>query len=125
MPLENFDAVGRWRTRRLVVSTTSKKGKRTQPRLVPSAAKIEAESQLADGVRLDGFEALKTHLLTHEKERFVRAFVRRVLTYALGRNLEIIDEETVDQLVLSFGESGYQIDELLIAITKTEAFRTK
>lgn len=125
VPLENFDAVGRWRTRRLVVSTTSKKGKRTQPRLVPSAAKIEAESQLADGVRLDGFEALKTHLLTHEKERFVRAFVRRVLTYALGRNLEIIDEETVDQLVLSFGESGYQIDELLIAITKTEAFRTK
>lgn len=125
VPLENFDAVGRWRDRRQVVSTTSKKGKRTPPRLVQSDSLIEVQSRLPDDTELDGFESLKSHLLTNEKDRFVRAFVRRVLTYALGRNLEIIDEETIDDLVLSFGESGYQIDELIVAITMTDAFRTK
>lgn len=125
VPLENFDAVGRWRTHRQRISTTSKKGRKTPARLVQSESQIEVESQLPDGTQLNGFEALKSHLLTREKDRFVRAFVRRVMTYSLGRNLEIIDEETVDELVLSFGESGYQIDELLVAMTKTDAFRTK
>ena len=125
VPLENFDAVGRWRTRRRFISATSKKGKKTRPRLTRSEASIEVESQLPDGAELNGFESLKSYLLTHEKDRFAKAFVRRILTYALGRNLEIIDEETVDELVENFNKSGYQIDELLVAITKTQAFRMK
>lgn len=125
VPLENFDAVGRWRTRRQFLAPASKKSKKTQPRLMQADSRIEVQSRLPDDTELDGFESLKSHLLTHEKERFARAFVRRVLTYALGRNLEIIDEETIDDLVSGFGDAGYQIDELIVAITKTDAFRTK
>ena len=117
--------MGRWRTRRQIVSTTSRNGKKTRPRLARSDSLIEVASQLPSGAELDSFESLKSYLLTHEKDRFARAFVRRMLTYALGRNLEIIDEETVDLLVKSFRESDYQIDELLVWITKTNAFRTK
>lgn len=122
VPLENFDAIGQWRTqrRRLV---PRKRG--PGYRLTLSDSPIEAESELSNGIALNGLDALKSHLLNQEKERFVRAFVRRMLTYALGRNLEVIDEETLSQLVVDFAASDYQIDELLVAITRSNAFRTK
>ena len=125
LPLENFDAIGRWRSRRQVVTTTTMKGGRIRPRPVPPQSAIDTRSWLSDGTELDGFESLKSHLMTHEKSRFARAFVRRLLAYALGRNLEIIDEETVEILVAEFRRADYQIDELLVAITRTDAFRTK
>ena len=122
VPLEHFDAIGKWRQKRAVLEPR-KNG--SGLRLTTSNVPIEAESTLADGTSLSGFEDLKRHLLEQERERFVRAFVRRMLTYALGRNLELIDEPTIDQLVVAFTQSDYQIDELLVAITQTNAFRTK
>ena len=122
VPLEHFDAIGQWRTqRRALVPRKNGDGKR----LDVSDSPIEANSQLSNGDELRGFEELKAYLVNQEKDRFVRAFVRRMLTYALGRNLEVIDEETVDQLIAEFARSDYQIDELLVAITKSTAFRTK
>lgn len=125
VPLENFDAIGRWRTHRNVRVATGKGGRKIPPRLTRSNSPIETKSKLSNGTELGGFDELKSHLLNEQKSRFVRAFARRVLTYALGRNLEIIDEETVNELIASFSRSGYQIDELLVAITTTKAFRTK
>ena len=125
VPLENFDAVGRWRTHRKSVISTGKGGRKIPPRLSRSDSPVEVDSTLSNGAELGGFEGLKAYLLDQEKDRFVRAFVRRLLTYALGRNLDLIDADTVDDLVVSFSESGYQIDELIVAITNTGTFRTK
>lgn len=122
VPLEHFDAIGRWRTERLAL-VPRKKG--PGKRLEVSDAPIEAGSKLSNGDELPGFVALKSYLRHQEKDRFVRAFVQRLLTYALGRNLEVIDEETVNQLVAEFAAADYQIDELLVAITKSKTFRTK
>jgi hypothetical protein len=122
VPLESFDAIGQWRTqRRALVPRKNGPGER----LTVSDSPLEADSELSNGAALDGFEGLKFYLLNQEKDRFLRAFVRRMLTYALGRNLELTDEETVDQLAADFTASGCQIDELLVAITKSNAFRTK
>jgi len=122
VPLEHFDAIGRWRTERLAL-VPRKKG--PGKRLEVSDSPIEAGSQLSNGEEISGFVALKSYLRHQEKDRFVRAFVQRLLTYALGRNLEVIDEETVNQLVAEFAAADYQIDELLVAITKSKTFRTK
>ncbi|MEM7394383.1 MAG: DUF1588 domain-containing protein, partial [Verrucomicrobiota bacterium] len=122
VPLEHFDAIGRWRTKRQALAPRKKgPGKR----LVESDSPIEANSRLSNGEPIHGFTELKDYLLKKEQDRFLRAFVSRLLTYALGRNLEIIDEETVDQLVAEFARSDYQIDELLVAVTQSKAFRTK
>ena len=130
--MENFDAVGLWRTE---VRRAAGKGeaaqfnngvlkkKRKQPPFVN--VPIEAVSTLPGDVQIDGIEGLKKHLLEDERERFVRAFVSRLFAYALGRTLEFTDEETVDALVAKFEKSGHQIDELIVAITQTETFLTK
>ena len=132
IPLEHFDAVGRWRTE--ILRATSKG---TPPKFVNGVAKVkrkrpkfqtvpvEAESTLPTGQKLQGLQGLKDHLIKHEKDRFARALVSRLLAYALGRSLELDDRETVDSLAKTFERSGYQLDELIVAITQSEPFVTK
>ena len=125
IPLENFDATGQWRDYRKPPELKKVKGKKAPKKSKVPKKPIEVSSKLPDGTELNGFQSLKTHLLEHEKDRFANAFVRRLLTYALGRNLEITDTETVAKLQDTFAQSGYQIDELLVAIVKSEAFQMK
>jgi len=122
VPLEHFDAIGQWRTERRILAP-----RKNGPghRLTVSDVPIDDSAELTDGTAIRGFEDLKAHLLQQERDRFVRAFVRRMLTYSLGRNLELIDQPAIDDLVEEFVDSDYQIDELLVAITKSHVFRTK
>ena len=63
--LENFDALGKWRT-------------------VSDGASIDASASLPDGTRFEGIAGLRTLLLSH-REDFVRTFTEKLLAYALGR----------------------------------------
>lgn len=132
IPLENFDAVGRWRTEILKAT-----GKGTPPKFVNGVARgkrkrpsflklpVESDSTLPSGQKLSGLPGLKEHLLKHEQKRFSRALVSRLLAYGLGRSLEFADSETVDSLCATFEESNYQLDELIVAITNSRPFKTK
>jgi hypothetical protein len=132
IPLENFDAVGRWRSDVLravgtAAPATFNNGVVTRKRQGPQfiGVPVDASATLANGQQLDGFEGLKSHLLGHEKDRFARALVSHLLAYSLGRSLELTDTETVDSLTTMFAKSGYQLDELIVAITNSDAFRIK
>ena len=129
IPLESFDAVGVWRSqRRMPIGQGPNARKKRSKRVkgVPTESSlVEVNSTLPGGYEIKGFTELKTHLLTHERDRFVRAFVSRLLAYALGRSLELTDQSTVDKLVKTFAKSDYQIDELIVGITKSDPFRTK
>ena len=65
LALENFDAVGRWRTR----------GESAQP--------IDASGVLPDGTKFEGPAGLKETLLARS-DRFVATLTEKLLTYALG-----------------------------------------
>ena len=73
--LENFDAVGAWRT-------------------VDGNAPVDASGVLPDGRRFTGPEELRT-ILKADREAFARALTSKLLTYALGRGLERYDTSTV------------------------------
>ena len=47
---------------------------------------------------VNGFGDLTDYLITHKSREFARALTAKLLTYALGRSLELGDEETVDDL---------------------------
>ena len=132
IPLENFDAVGQWRTEIRRANGAGEaaqfnngvlKKKRKQPPFIK--VPVEAVSTLPNKQELDGLEGLKSYLLNQERDRFVRSFVSRMLAYALGRSLEFTDQDTVDALAKHFEKSKYQIDELIVAITHSEPFLTK
>ncbi|MBM6698710.1 DUF1585 domain-containing protein, partial [Streptococcus alactolyticus] len=69
--LENFDAIGAWRTRE-------------------ADADIDSSGKLPDGSSFAGPSGLRKMLLDH-REEFVTTIVERLLTYALGRGVEYYD----------------------------------
>src|SRR5258705_10142853 len=70
--LENFDAVGRWRTND------------------EGGTPIDASGVLTDGLHFQGVDGLRTVLLDR-REQFVRTVTEKLMTYALGRQIEYYD----------------------------------
>ena len=76
--LENFDAVGAWRT-------------------MDGKFPIDATGYLPDGEEFNGPDELRS-ILTRQRETFARALTSKLLTYALGRGLERYDSPAVKQI---------------------------
>ena len=77
--LENFDAIGAWRTREAGVA-------------------IDASGQLADGSKVDGVVALRNALVARS-DVFVRTLTEKLMTYAIGRGLQYYDMPVVRDIV--------------------------
>ncbi|HVG72224.1 MAG TPA: DUF1592 domain-containing protein, partial [Vicinamibacterales bacterium] len=82
LALENFNAVGAWRSR--------DGGTRGTP--------VDASGQLVDGTKVDGVVALRQALM-REPEIFVGTVTEKLLTYALGRGLVASDMPAVRAIV--------------------------
>ncbi len=114
---ENFDAVGRWRTE----YEHRPRGRKGPVEKSP----VDVAAELPGGHAVDGMAGLKQHLLTTDRPRFARAVARKMLAYAVGRSLERTDEPAVDALVAEFEKNDLRLGELVVAITRSEPFRTK
>ncbi len=78
--LENFDAVGKWRS----------KGE--------DGVRIDASGVLLDGTKVDGPSSLRQALLDRP-DQFAGTLAEKLLTYALGRGLDFNDAPAVRQIV--------------------------
>jgi hypothetical protein len=103
--LENFDAIGKWRTKE------------------PGGA-IDAHGQLVDGTPIDGAAALR-EALTANPEQFARVFTEKLLTYALGRGLEAYDMPTVRKIVRDAADDDYRFAALVQGIANSTPFRMR
>ncbi|HEY8518788.1 MAG TPA: DUF1592 domain-containing protein [Gammaproteobacteria bacterium] len=103
--LENFDAVGRWRT-------------------VEAGGPVDASGRLADGTPIDGPVALR-EALTARPEQFVSLMTEKLLTYALGRGLEPFDMPTVRNIVRAAAKDDYRFSSLILAVANSVPFRMK
>jgi hypothetical protein len=103
--LENFDAVGKWRTR--------------EP-----GGDIDAHGQLVDGTPIDGAAALRK-ALTADPEQFARVFTEKLLTYALGRGLEAYDMPTVRTIVREAEGEDYRFSALVQGVARSVPFRMR
>ena len=113
LALENYDAIGAWRTHA--------NGENFRGKNVPE---LDVSGELPSGRRFNDLEGFKLALLA-EKEGFAKAFSEKMLTYALGRPVGYVDREIVDQLTTSLANDEYRIRRLIHAIVASEAFRTK
>jgi mono/diheme cytochrome c family protein len=103
--LENFDAVGAWRT---------EDGK----------FPIDASGLLPDGRTFSGPEQLRT-ILAAEREAFARAITSKLLTYALGRGLERYDAKTVKSIASRLPQHGYRFSGLVLEIVNSLPFTSR
>jgi hypothetical protein len=103
--LENFDVIGRWRTR-------------------DEGGEIDPSGKLANGATFSGPQGLKTLLLSRSGE-FVRATVERLLIYALGRELEARDQPAVREIMRRSQAGGYRFSDLILAVVQSVPFRMR
>jgi hypothetical protein len=105
LALENFDAVGRWRTE--------------EP-----GGTIDASGRLADGTIVDGPVSLREALVAR-REQFVGVVAEKLLTYALGRGIDYADMPTVRGIVRRAEREDYRFSELVLAIAESAPFRMR
>ena len=104
--LENFDAVGRWRS------------------LGEDKSAIDATGMLPDGTSFNGPAGLRRALL-RRPETFVSTVAQKLLTYALGRGLEPYDMPTVRQLVRDIEPNNYRLKDLIVGVVDSVPFRMR
>jgi mono/diheme cytochrome c family protein len=103
--LENFDAVGAWRTR-------------------DADAPIDASGQLTDGTKVDGVVSLREALLKRP-EVFVTTFTEKLMTYALGRGLDYHDRPAVRAIVHDAAGGDYRFSALVMAMVRSAPFQMR
>ena len=86
---------------------------------------MDATAVLPDGHEIDGIDDLNVYLLTERRDQFTRTIVVKLLTYSLGRSLELVDEPVVDELHERFSQNGYQLSALIADIVESDSFRSK
>ena len=105
LSLENFDAVGKWRT------------------LGESSTPIDAKGRAPDGTLFEGPAGLRDMLL--HSDRFVPTLTEKMLTYALGRGLEYSDMPAVRAIVRDAAKNDYRLSALIVGIVQSPPFRMR
>jgi hypothetical protein len=103
--LENFDAVGRWRS-------------------AEEGRPVDASGGLPDGSRFDGVDGLETALLKRP-EVFVGTMTEKLLTFALGRGVQYYDQPEVRQIVRKAKSADYRFAALVEAIVASTPFQMR
>ena len=103
--LENFDAVGQWRTIDRYAGTP-----------------IDAAGQLVDGTAVSGPAELRKALISNP-EQFAQTLTEKLLMYALGRTVDYRDMPLVRKITRDSAASGYKFSSIVKGIVESASFQ--
>ena len=103
--LENFDAVGRWRS-------------------AENGTPVDAGGGLPDGSTFNGVAGLKNALLARP-ELFVSTTAEKMLTYAVGRGMEDYDAPAVRKIEAEARTSDYRFSALVLGVVNSVPFQMR
>ncbi|HEX4274928.1 MAG TPA: DUF1592 domain-containing protein [Bryobacteraceae bacterium] len=103
--LENFDAIGAWRT-------------------ADQGGPVDATGVLSDGSTVNGPAALEQVLSAHP-EQFVRTMTRMLMTYALGRETAYYDMPVIRSIERDAEKQNYRFSSLVLGIVNSPPFQMK
>jgi len=105
--LDNFDAIGRWRTTE------------TEARVL-----IDVSGQLPDGTKFQGPVELR-NLLLRNPEQFATTVTEKLLTYAIGRGVEYYDQPAIRGILREAAPSNYRWSALILGIVRSTPFQMR
>ena len=105
LPLENFDAIGQWRT-------IDKEAN----------APIDASTVLPTGVAIKGVADLRAQLAANPAI-FAQTVTERLMMYAVNRPLEYFDMPQVRAIVRASAKDNYKLSSIVLGVVKSDAFR--
>ncbi len=101
--LENFDAIGRWRTEL-------------------GGQPVDSAGILVTGEKFQGPSELKNRLL-EQKDDFVRTFAEKMLAYSLGRGVEYYDAPAIKQICDSLKTDQFRMRTLILRVCESFPFQ--
>ena len=104
--LENYDAIGSYRTKI-----------KDKP--------VDSTAVLYNRQKLDGVGSMKDYLLAKRQDQFARAMVHKLSSYALGRPMSFSDRGEIDKMTQELRESGDGLKDLVSIIIQSELFSNK
>ena len=104
--LENYDAIGRWRSE-------------------DAGSAIDVSGKLPDGAQFVGPGQLSKLLATGYREDFVSTTTEKLLTYALGRGLEYYDQPALRSITREAAHQNYTLTSLVVAIVNSVPFQMR
>ena len=103
--LDNFDAVGAWRTE-------------------DAGAPIDASGELTDGTRIDGVVSLRKAILARP-DLFAGTMTEKLLVYALGRGLDDHDMPVVRAILRTAAAHDYRFSSLILGVVGSVPFQMR
>jgi hypothetical protein len=105
MALENYDAVGVWRTNDL-------------------GFRIDPAGKLYDGAKVDGPASLRQGIVNHS-DAFISTFTQRLLAYGLGRVIDYRDMPFVRGITHAAAQNDNRFSAFVLGIVKSPAFQMR
>jgi hypothetical protein len=112
LAFDNYDAIGRWRTEELV-----RDGEGSNP-------KVDASGVLPDGRKFADAVEFK-HLLAADTDKFAKAFIEKLATYALRRSLTFDDRRDLSALVSQTKPGGYRLRDIVEELVTSDLFQQR
>jgi hypothetical protein len=103
--LENFNAVGVWRT------------------LDDTGGAVDASGTLPDGTAFEGVAEFRAAL--ESSDLFVRTLTEKLLTYGLGRGVEHYDQPAVRAIVREAAGDDYRFSDLILGVVESPPFQSR
>lgn len=103
--LENYDAVGKWRT-------------------MDGSFPVDSSGTLPTGQSFTTPAEMR-EILSGMLPQFSRALTEKMLTYSLGRGLERYDRRTVQGITRRLGEQGYGLQTLVLEVVRSLPFQSR
>lgn len=103
--MENFSAVGAWRDR-------------------DGAFPIDNVGDLPGGKKINGPQGLRQMLLERKGE-FIYCLTEKMMTYAVGRGMQLSDRATIKEVVDGAAKDNYRFSSLVMNIVRSDAFQKR
>jgi hypothetical protein len=112
LAFDQYDAIGQWRTHEHIPTGVGK-----NPR-------VDASGTLIDGRTFNGSVEFK-ELLLDDRDRFARAFIEHLCTYALRRVLTVDDKDDISLILGEAKKKNFQIKDIIRAVAVSDLLRKR
>ena len=86
---------------------------------------MEANDILPDGYKVKGVVDLKGYLLKNKSQEFARGLVVKLMTYGMGRSIDLSEQDIVDKLTAKFFAGNLKMKSVIKDFMMSEIFLTK
>ena len=79
--------------------------------------------EIPNGPSVNGMEELKKYLINHKEDEIAENVLRKLMTYAIGRELTFRDRPEIQKILKKLKVDGYGFRDMVIEVCKSSIFR--